>query len=155
MMTGLQNELPHPCNINKRIEFYRNKRVYFASKSGATLFFLVHTLFCLFYRALSRKYLANVSEVLDGVQKMEESLRRLKRGRDKQQNANISSAPTPGGGGQENTKSENKEKGVSDDDKIRLQLFVDVKHYIQTIKSLGVNVDSITDVSLKSFFKSI
>ena len=90
---------------------------------------------------------------------MEESLRRLKRGRDKQQNANISSAPTPGGGGggggQENTKSENKEKGVSDDDKIRLQLFVDVKHYIQTIKSLGVNVDSITDVSLKSFFKSI
>ena len=107
------------------------------------------------YRALSRKYLANVSEVLDGVQKMEESLRRLKRGRDKQQNANISSASTPGGGGQENTKSENKEKGVSDDDKIRLQLFVDVKHYIQTIKSLGVNVDSITDVSLKSFFKSI
>ena len=82
---------------------------------------------------------------------MEESLRRLKRGRDKQQNANISS----GGGGQENTKSENKEKGVSDDDKIRLQLFVDVKHYIQTIKSLGVNVDSITDVSLKSFFKNI
>ena len=94
-----------------------------------------------------------MSEVLDGVQKMEESLRRLKRGRDKQQNANISSAPTPGG--QENTKSENKEKGVSDDDKIRLQLFVDVKHYIQTIKSLGVNVDSITDVSLKSFFKNI
>ena len=86
---------------------------------------------------------------------MEESLRRLKRGRDKQQNANISSAPTPGAGGQENTKSENKEKGVSDDDKIRLQLFVDVKHYIQTIKSLGVNVDSITDVSLKSFFKNI
>ena len=86
---------------------------------------------------------------------MEESLRRLKRGRDKQQNANISSASIPGGGGQENTKSENKEKGVSDDDKIRLQLFVDVKHYIQTIKSLGVNVDSITDVSLKSFFKSI
>ena len=85
---------------------------------------------------------------------MEESLRRLKRGRDKQQNANISSAPTPGaGGGQENTKSENREKGVSDDDKIRLQLFVDVKHYIQTIKSLGVNVDSITDVSLKSFSK--
>ena len=99
--------------------------------------------------------MANVSEVLDGVQKMEESLRRLKRGRDKQQNANNSSAPTPGGGGQENTKSENKEKGVSDDDKIRLQLFVDVKHYIQTIKSLGVNVDSITDVSLKSFFKNI
>ena len=77
---------------------------------------------------------------------MEESLRRLKRGRDKQQNANISSASTPGvGGGQENTKSENKEKGVSDDDKIRLQLFVDVKHYIQTVKSLGVDVDSITE----------
>ena len=90
--------------------------------------------FC--YRALSRKYLANVSEVLDGVQKMEESLRRLKRGRDKQNPANSA--------GQEN-KSENKEKGVSDDDKIRLQLFVDVKHYIQTVKSLGVDVDSITE----------
>ena len=89
------------------------------------------------YRALSRKYLANVSEVLDGVQKMEESLRRLKRGRDKQ-NANVAAA------GQEKS-GEKLEKGVSDDDKIRLQLFVDVKHYIQTVKSLGVDVDSITD----------
>ena len=89
------------------------------------------------YRALSRKYLANVSEVLDGVQKMEESLRRLKRGRDKQ-NANAAAA------GQEKS-GEKLEKGVSDDDKIRLQLFVDVKHYIQTVKSLGVDVDSITD----------
>ena len=90
------------------------------------------------YRALSRKYLANVSEVLDGVQKMEESLRRLKRGRDKQ-NANAAAAA-----GQEKS-GEKLEKGVSDDDKIRLQLFVDVKHYIQTVKSLGVDVDSITD----------
>ena len=91
------------------------------------------------YRALSRKYLANVSEVLDGVQKMEESLRRLKRGRDKQ-NANVAAAA-----GQEKS-GEKLEKGVvSDDDKIRLQLFVDVKHYIQTVKSLGVDVDSITD----------
>ena len=89
------------------------------------------------YRALSRKYLANVSEVLDGVQKMEESLRRLKRGRDKQ-NTNVAAA------GQEKS-GEKLEKGVSDDDKIRLQLFVDVKHYIQTVKSLGVDVDSITD----------
>ena len=89
------------------------------------------------YRALSRKYLANVSEVLDGVQKMEESLRRLKRGRDKQ-NANAAAGQEKSG--------EKLEKGVvSDDDKIRLQLFVDVKHYIQTVKSLGVDVDSITD----------
>ena len=78
-----------------------------------------------------------MSEVLDGVQKMEESLRRLKRGRDKQ-NANAATA------GQEKS-GEKLEKGVSDDDKIRLQLFVDVKHYIQTVKSLGVDVDSITD----------
>ena len=80
-----------------------------------------------------------MSEVLDGVQKMEESLRRLKRGRDKQ-NANVAAAA-----GQEKS-GEKLEKGVvSDDDKIRLQLFVDVKHYIQTVKSLGVDVDSITD----------
>jgi len=48
------------------------------------------------FRALSRKYLANVSEVLDGVQKMEESLRRLKRGRDKQ-NANAAAGQEKSG----------------------------------------------------------
>ena len=66
---------------------------------------------------------------------MEESLRRLKRGRDKQNNPNA-------GPGQDNLK----DKGVvSDDDKIRLQLFVDVKHYIKTMESLGVDPGNIKD----------
>ena len=87
---------------------------------------------------MSRKYLANVSEVLDGVQKMEESLRRLKRGRDKQN-------PNSGGSAQDNKSTSDKEKVLSDDDKIRLQLFVDVKHYIQTLESLGVEPKTIKD----------
>ena len=90
---------------------------------------------CIFFSALSRKYLANVSEVLEGVQKMEESLRRLKRGRDKQ-NSNV-------GGGQDGKT--DKEKGLSDNDKIRLQLFVDVKHYIQIVTSLGIHPGDIKD----------
>ena len=82
--------------------------------------------------------MANVSEVLDGVQKMEESLRRLKRGRDKQN-------PNSGGSAQDNKSTSDKEKVLSDDDKIRLQLFVDVKHYIQTLESLGVEPITIKD----------
>ena len=56
-------------------------------------------------------------------------------GRDKQNNPNA-------GPGQDNLK----DKGVvSDDDKIRLQLFVDVKHYIKTMESLGVDPGNIKD----------
>ena len=35
---------------------------------------------------------------------------------------------------------------MSDDDKIRLQLFVDVKHYLKTMESLGVKPTEVADV---------
>ena len=38
------------------------------------------------------------------------------------------------------------DKNVSDDDKIRLQLFVDVKHYLKTMESLGVKPTEVAHV---------
>lgn len=65
---------------------------------------------------------------------MEESLRRLKRVRDKNNTV----------GNAEKDKDLKKE-GVSDDNKIRLQLYVDVKHYIKSMDELGVASDEVTD----------
>jgi len=50
---------------------------------------------------------------------------------------------------EEKVKSETaeKDKNVSDDDKIRLQLFVDVKHYLKTMESLGVQANEVTEVN--------
>ena len=59
-----------------------------------------------------------MKEVLTSVQKIEESLRRLKKIRDK--SAGIST-------------SEN--QGTSDDEKIRIQLYIDVTGYIQMVLS--------------------
>ena len=55
--------------------------------------------------------------------------------------------------GEEKVKSETglssaeRDKNVSDDDKIRLQLFVDVKHYLKTMESLGVQANEVTEVN--------
>ena len=67
---------------------------------------------------VAEKYLENVREVLEAVQKMEESLKRLKRARD---------AKNPSA-----SASENKDK-TTDDDKIRLQLYVDVSHFVKQL----------------------
>jgi hypothetical protein len=93
------------------------------------------------FTKISVKYLTNVSEVLDAVQKMEESLRRLKRVRDKNNASSTGGADKPG----------DKDKGVSDDDKIRLQLLVDVKHYIKTMEGLGVLQSEIRDENGKEY----
>ena len=69
------------------------------------------------FNTITAQYLSNVSEVLAAVQKMEESLRRLKRVRDTK----------TFGAGQETDDA--KGRTVSDDDKIRLQLFLDV-HFL-------------------------
>ena len=79
------------------------------------------------FNKVTGQYFSNVSEVLAAVQKMEESLRRLKRVREKA-----------------GTSAEN--KGLSDDDKIRLQLLVDVGHYVKTMEALGVGKDSVGKV---------
>ena len=70
--------------------------------------------------------MAQVSDILDSVQKMEESLKRLRRVRDKNSEKNV-------GGGQNE-----KPLNISDDDKIRLQLFVDVQTFGQALEKLGV-----------------
>lgn len=69
----------------------------------------------------------NVSDVLAAVQKMEESLLRLKKVR----------------GGSSNPGTETR-TGMSDDDKIRIQLLVDVQHLLTTMRGVGVDVDQVT-----------
>lgn len=74
-----------------------------------------------------------VSDVLTSVQKTEESLRRLKKMRDR--GAQVSSAEG---------------RGLSDDDKIRMQLSIDVKTFILEIEKLGVkqeNVERLQDLT--------
>ncbi len=66
----------------------------------------------------------NVSDVLAAVQKMEESLQRLKKVR---------------GGVSSNPGTETRSAGMSDDDKIRLQLFVDVQHLLASMNNVGVD----------------
>merc|ERR1711936_155920 len=80
-------------------------------------------------RLVADEYLGAVSETLAAVQKMEESLRRLKKVREK----------TTGGTG-DKTADGTSEAKISDDDKIRLQIYVDVKYFIlQVEKGLKVN----------------
>ncbi|XP_051158118.1 conserved oligomeric Golgi complex subunit 2 [Leptopilina boulardi] len=71
--------------------------------------------------SLTEQYISSVTDVLTSVQKTEESLRKLKKIRDK--SAGVSS-------------SEN--QGVSDDEKIRIQLSIDVSNFVSLIKSLKV-----------------
>jgi len=79
---------------------------------------------------VSDEYLGAVSETLAAVQKMEESLRRLKKVREK----------TTGGTG-DKTADGTSEAKISDDDKIRLQIYVDVKYFILQVEK-GIKVKS-------------
>lgn len=71
---------------------------------------------------LSSQYLTVTSDMLTSVKKMEESLKRLKK-------AKSGSGATS--------------QGLSDDDKIRLQLYLDVKQFGEKIESLGLESSSI------------
>ena len=77
------------------------------------------------FQTIAGTYLENVSEVLVAVQKMEESLKRLKRVRDTRKVV---------GGGESAAESAGAEGGgrgaISDDDKIRLQLYLDVSFFL-------------------------
>ncbi|XP_062561068.1 conserved oligomeric Golgi complex subunit 2 [Armigeres subalbatus] len=79
------------------------------------------------FTSLTMNYYQAVDEVLTSVQKTEESLRRLKNLRDR----NANSGPITTTTGTDRTT-------MSDDDKIRLQLQVDVIHYVQEIESIGL-----------------
>ena len=61
--------------------------------------------------------MSTTAEVLNSVRKMEESLKRLKKAR----GSNTSSSA----------------QGMSDDDKIRLQLYLDVKEYDEQVMIYG------------------
>lgn len=74
------------------------------------------------------RYFAAVSDVLTSVQKTEESLRRLKNLREKSGSAQQGSASAP---------------GMSDDDKIRHQIHVDICAWCEEIEQLGLKRNDI------------
>lgn len=74
----------------------------------------------------THKYCETVSDVLHSVRKMEESLKRLKQARK-------TTSTNPGGSS----------GGMSDDDKIRLQLALDVEYLGEQIQKLGLQTKDI------------
>jgi len=85
---------------------------------------------------VANEYLSVVSETLAAVQKMEESLKRLKKVRER----------TTGNLGEKNQDAAASTK-ISDDDKIRLQLYVDVKHFILQIeKGIGIKSSEVKPI---------
>ena len=79
-----------------------------------------------------------MSDVLAAVQKMEESLQRLKKVR--------------GGASLNAGTNETRAGGMSDDDKIRLQLFVDVKHLIGFMEAVGVDSKQVCPIFSTFFY---
>ncbi|XP_028623588.1 conserved oligomeric Golgi complex subunit 2 [Grammomys surdaster] len=74
----------------------------------------------------THKYFETVSDVLNSVRKMEESLKRLKQARRSPATNPVSSSG-----------------GMSDDDKIRLQLALDVEHLGEQIQKMGLRTSDI------------
>ncbi|XP_011310005.1 conserved oligomeric Golgi complex subunit 2 [Fopius arisanus] len=75
---------------------------------------------------LAEQYFISVKDVLESVQKTEESLRRLKKIRDK--SSGVSQPET---------------QGITDDEKIRVQLEIDVNTFCDSVKSFNIDVSSI------------
>ncbi|XP_028903193.1 conserved oligomeric Golgi complex subunit 2 isoform X2 [Ornithorhynchus anatinus] len=78
----------------------------------------------------ARRYIDTVSDVLSSVRKMEESLKRLKQARK-------AAAVTPAGSS----------GGMSDDDKIRLQLALDVERFVEQVRGMGLQTSDIDSFS--------
>lgn len=92
--------------------------------------FVLWFLFCRYYAA--------VTDVLTSVKKTEESLRRLKNLREKTSNSNPNAASSSNSG------------GMSDDDKIRLQLHVDISTWTNEIEKMHVHrsdVDKLNELN--------
>ncbi|XP_012154562.1 conserved oligomeric Golgi complex subunit 2 [Megachile rotundata] len=79
--------------------------------------------------SLTEHYLASVTDVLTSVQKTEESLRRLKKIRDKSTGSFSSEV-----------------QGISDDEKIRIQLQVDVQAYANMITQMQISTSNVIHV---------
>nr|CAD7429608.1 unnamed protein product [Timema monikensis] len=80
----------------------------------------------LIFSAITQQFYSSVNDVLTSVQKTEESLRRLKKVRDRL------STTTPSEG-----------KGLGDDDKIRQQLVLDVQNFCEGVESVDVKKDDV------------
>ncbi|XP_061405710.1 conserved oligomeric Golgi complex subunit 2 [Lethenteron reissneri] len=81
-------------------------------------------------RKSTERYHETVSDVLTSVRKMEESLKRLKQARKTGAGATAAAAAASG-------------TGLTDDDKIRLQLYLDTQAFRQQIEKLGVEASEI------------
>jgi len=90
-------------------------------------------------------YQEQVSDVLGNVAKMEESLRKLKKVRERQETREV-------------------KPGLSDDDKIRLQLYVDVHFLLGKLQELGAidedaktqeSIANVVDVAVANFIKDV
>jgi len=90
-------------------------------------------------------YQEQVSDVLGNVAKMEESLRKLKKVRERQETREA-------------------KPGLSDDDKIRLQLYVDVHFLLEKLREIGAidqdvktqeSISNVVDVAVANFIKDV
>ncbi|XP_078466043.1 conserved oligomeric Golgi complex subunit 2 [Lampetra planeri] len=81
-------------------------------------------------RKSTERYHETVSDVLTSVRKMEESLKRLKQARKTGSGATAAAAAASG-------------TGLTDDDKIRLQLYLDTQAFRHQIEKLGVEASEI------------
>nr|XP_056708611.1 conserved oligomeric Golgi complex subunit 2 [Euleptes europaea] len=78
----------------------------------------------------TQKYFETISDILNSVKKMEESLKRLKQAR----KTVTMNSPSPNG-------------GMSDDSKIRLQLALDVEYYGVQMQKMGLQLSNIRSFS--------
>lgn len=76
------------------------------------------------FSSITEQFFSVTSDVLTSVKKMEDSLKRLKRGR----------------------ASEKTSHGFSDDDKIRLQLVLDIKAFEEQVHSFGIGKDCLPNI---------
>ncbi|XP_033000145.1 conserved oligomeric Golgi complex subunit 2 isoform X1 [Lacerta agilis] len=81
----------------------------------------------------TQKYFETISDILNSVKKMEESLKRLKQAR----KTVMANSTSPNG-------------GMSDDNKIRLQLALDVEHFGIQIQKMGLQLSNIKSFSALS-----
>ncbi|CAD7092100.1 unnamed protein product [Hermetia illucens] len=98
----------------------------------------IRQLFTTAFSKISVQYFKAIEEVLTSVQKTEESLRRLKNLREKSTSTTTA-----------NIQSSNDRQGMSDDDKIRLQLQIDVRYWTKEIESNDIrreNVDKLFEM---------
>lgn len=129
---GYLNSLMEPAEL-----FHSEYRLYSTSTWLTSVF-----------NVITDKYFLLVGQVLEAVQKMEDSLKRLKKIRDKTTTNKDSSSSS--------TTKEEKNGKISDDDKIRLQLFIDVRYYVRKMEQLGVDKDKIDKINeLENMVKEV